>query len=755
MNRGRELAKASYLFLMAVLILVAASPPTKALPYRAANSSVPSLITDYVEIVNTKSTVTNNVTIDGGGTLVIRNSELTFIPGEGSRIEIYVNPGGRLLISNSTLRGIWNKPLSIYVDTDGYIEFNGSTFINLGWKVPENTDEYIFPGAGFTHDLSRRGHGIEIAGYAPVFKNNHFVNISSIRFYSNNIVVEGNTITNPKHEGFAFFGSNNKVVNNTIVNSYRQYYEIHGIRFYPGSNNNVIKNNYIEGVAVGLTISQIDPWTKNYNYTIRNNRITNVFIGMNILGKNIKIENNTIMYSFANAVFINDCEDILIEGNRLMNYTYVIPEMYSDEYWSLISHLFPNRAWYEFFIMQRGGILIGWRAVNISIINNMFEFAPLFGYAVGFDIRYIATDIWIVNNTFRHIADGYYLESSYISEPNLYSVPLADVGKANGAAIELESSTNVYILNNRFIDTANGISTAFPDAIGNYGNLTIENNVFIGPNPRSWLELYTEGIKPIIGIGIGTAAFNPDENINRSSVYYAPATMTIRNNTLINYIYPIVIDNKDPSLKTFIVQNNEVNIYFKIVNHNAVIDENANILRNKVAPNLASVTLEVNPSSPSASETVTISATIEVTNYTMLSMLYRKQPLAGLYIDGQLVKSIRITGDGVLHLSYSWIAAPGDHQIKVEVDPQNSVDETDETDNVKILTISVSTPPSGGEEQSPPPSEGGESEPTVPTEPTKPTNSSYYIDLQMILAIILVAVIIVVALALYRYVSHK
>ena len=679
---------------------------------------LPPVIDSYIEIIGQNTIISSNLTISNGGTLLIKDSHIIFDPTPYTKIEIYVANGGKLIINSSVIEGLWGKFLSIYVDNGGYASFYKSTFINLGWKTPYDTDEYIYPGPGFTNDLSRRGHGIEIAGIPTIISSNRFVNISSIRFYTSGMRVINNTIISPRHEGIAFLGSDNIVRNNSIIDASEQYREIHGIRFYPGSNNNTIEYNYIDNIPIGITVSQVDPWTKNSDYIIWGNIVRNAYIGINILARDTLIVDNKITNTFVYAMFVNDCENITIRGNILSNYTYVIPYMYTDEYWNEISHLFPNRDWYEFAIMQRGGLIISWRARNILIMNNTFSYAPIYGFGIAFDVRYSARNISIINNVFRHIADGYYIdEGGYISEPNLYSVPLSNIGKARGAAIELESTTDVNIESNRFIHVLNGISTAFPDAIGNYGNLSIKNNFFLGPKPTEWRLYYRDGYGPIMAIGVGTSAYRPEENMERKEIYNGKSLISITGNEIRSYIYPIVIDNRDSMRRTFIVNNNLIITFYKVVAEGAVAGLEDNILLDKVMPNMKALNIEVEPSQPTENEMVTIKMYVEITNLSILSMLMERTPIVKLYIDSVEVSTIRIDEDGIHMLTYTWDAVAGDHSIKFIIDPLNMIEETDETDNSQEISVTVeATGVPGGEQQ--PPGGGGAGEGEGIEEPT-------------------------------------
>ncbi len=651
---------------------------------------IPDTINGYFVVDGVDGLVNHSIVVGANGTLVIQNSELKFYSDGKGHIEIYVSGGGRLIIRSSVLEAINKTRLSIYVDSGGYIELKRSTFINLGWKLP-TTKNYLFPGVGFTNDTSHRGHGLEIAGHVGSFIGNTFINVTSIRFYSGNVEVVDNLIISPLHEGLAFFGSNNMIVNNRIINASTEYREIHGIRFYPGSHGNIVKDNYISRIPVGITISLIDPWIKNEDYLIVNNTIQKAFIGMAVEGKNITIEKNRIYNTFVHAIFLNDCEKVVVRNNKISNFTYLIPYMYTEDYWNEIKRLFNNRDWYDFLIMQRGGILIGWRARDITITGNTISYAPVFGYGVGFDVRYSATNISIVGNYFSHIADGYYLEEEgYIHPPNLYSVPLSTLQRATGAAIELESTSNVYISENTFDRCLNGIVTAFPDAIGNFGNLVIRDNQFRGIDPNEWPEYYRKGYGPIVAIGIGTSAFNPKENDERGRIFDLNSNTTILRNGISNYVYGLVVDNTDPAKRSFTISSNTISGYFDNILNNAEMSE-SNRLINRIVPNGVAADLSISPSVSMANEKTKVVATVRIVNFTPISMLFKMPFNAVLYIDDSQVKRVKLDSDGTYHLVYNWtVSGEGKHRISLIVDPLDAIRESNETDNSIEIMLDVS-----------------------------------------------------------------
>jgi len=150
----------------------------------ANNTSINVITIDRLhKIINTSSLITENITVTNGGTLLIINSNITFNPRPNRKIEIYVENGGNLSIINSVMRAEEGTRLAIYIEEGGDMNLKNSTLINIGWKDQRNNDDYLYPGAGFTKDLSRRGHGIEVAGIVDAFVNNRLINITSIRFF--------------------------------------------------------------------------------------------------------------------------------------------------------------------------------------------------------------------------------------------------------------------------------------------------------------------------------------------------------------------------------------------------------------------------------------------------------------------------------------------------------------------------------------------------------------------------------------------
>ena len=658
---------------------------------------------------NDRLTIENNLSIVDGGALYLAYCMVSLEGGSHSWLNV---SGGILNISNSVLM-VSRGRYSIYVRYDGQFRSYNSIYRGFGWRYSEYKDElldqYLFFDPGYTDDKSRGGHGIEVESRVDTFINNLVEDIGSIRFYGDGNVVIGNKILNIHHEGLAFFGSNNIIINNTISNASRMDREIHGLRFYPGSNNNTIRNNSLRNLPIGISISNIPPWTKNRDYLISDNLFEDFILGINVLGEDIVIEGNVFRHFLSRAIFLNDCRDVVVKNNQIYNATLWIDRIYSDEYWDEVKHLFPNREWFYFSVVLRGGILIGWSGSNISILDNIFKYIPIYGYGIAFDVKYIARDVKIYGNTFEHIVDGLYLdEPGYVINTRLYSVPLADLPRGSGAAIELESTNDVEIAGNKFLNVLNGISTSFPDAIGNYGNLSIVNNIFIAPDPEIWTDLYSKGLVPIVGIGIGTSAFHPEENEIRYGVYNGRANIDIVNNSIINYIYPIVIDNRDPDKKIFNIFNNNISDFYQ-----AILDDaqhlDGNIFTNDLKPNLYVKNVSVEHTSKSD---YIVYLEIGIENLQLYGWIdYRAY--VEIYLNDVLMDRVGIDTDRSIY-NYSLELSPGSHRLEVRIILEGVL-ERDLEDNIEVVdinveeTVSTDTGVGGGNESRIPEEEGAPS----------------------------------------------
>lgn len=252
-------------------------------------------------------------------------------------------------------------------------------------------------------------------------------------------------------------------------------------------------------------------------------------------------------------------------------------------------------------MLIRGGMLISWSGRNLTFVNNHISDVPIYGYGFGFDVKHIVYDVKIRNNVVSNVG---IIPKWKVMNPGLYSVPLVSIRyPPPGGAVTIESAENLIIEKNIFKTCINGIVISFPDAIDNYGNLTIRENMLRGQREVSWREYNRLKVWKTIGIGISTNAYRPDENNERFKVYNSFAEVIILNNTVENYSYPLVLDVPNNTLKKVYVFNNSFINFEKII-----LSKNLNISRaNRLIPKTVKrVTVQIDKNRYYSNETLII-----------------------------------------------------------------------------------------------------------------------------------------------------
>ncbi len=624
--------------------------------------------------------VGGNVMVRSGGKLILINSTLQFNCQD--KCYLIVDPGGALILNNSKITGPEDK-YTIFINDGVEFVMVNSVIENAGWKDHEDDGKYIWIGPAYTNDWSTYGHGLEINMTVKVFRGNVFRNIASIRFYSSNNIIEDNIVVNMRHEGMAFIGSNNNIIRNNIFINGTLNRETYGLRFYPGTRDQLIYNNTFESLCIGMFISLIPPWTPCVNFTIHNNRMHRIIQGLMGRLYDSHIYNESYEYLWSLGIMLAASKNVVVEKCRIGNLTFIDESIASEEYFQECrEYIHPQypRAYYNFLILLRGGILVSWSGNNIIIKYNDIYHIPPYGYGIGFDVKYIAYNVKIINNTFRHICD--FQPPWNVSNPGLGSVLLDKIYiQPPGAAIELESTENLLIENNTFISCLNGILTSFPDAIGNYGNLTIRNNLIIGTYYASWIEKDRIRYWYGIGIGVGTRAYRPNENSERWRVYNSKSIITIAGNTVINYTYALIVDLYNETLKKAVVVNNTFDGYCEIVT-SASINLSGNKFR-QVLPDLKIGNLTVK----TVDKTLLIEVEIELeTVVPLFKIIYIE-----VRIDDNIIKKwIKLNTSRKYIVKHKANVTEGTHIVEIVIDTTNAVKEANEDNNSLHKTIKIS-----------------------------------------------------------------
>ncbi|RLE95622.1 MAG: hypothetical protein DRJ55_01500 [Thermoprotei archaeon] len=633
--------------------------------------------------------VAGNVTVRSGGRLLLINSTLRFV-GDGRHFFV-VEAGGELFLNRSTVTGPEGS-YTIFVERGAKFSAVYSVIENAGWKDHRDDGNYIWIGPAFTVDYSTYGHGLEVNTTVKLFRGNTLRNIASVRFYSSGNVIEDNLVVNMRHEGIAFVGSNDNVVKGNTFRDAALNRETYGLKFYPGTKNQLIANNTFQNLSIGIFVSLVPPWKAGENFTITGNRMRRVVQGLVAKLRDSVVKGEDYRNVWSVGVFLAASQNVVVEDCTIENLTLYDESIASEEYFQEAEpYIHPKlpRAYYNFLLLLRGAIQISWSGRNITIRRNKIAYVPPYGYGVAFDVKYIAYDVKIVNNTFTHIGD--FQPPWNISNPGLGSVPLDQIGfTPPGAAIELESTENLLIKNNTLKYCLNGILTSFPDAIGNYGNLTIEGNELQGLQSARWKERGRMREWKGIGIGVGTRAYRPQENNERYRIYSSKAEIRILSNRVENFTYALVIDIDNPELKKATVENNTFLQYSEVK-----VPAYVNLSRNTLMPSLPDLKI--------ANLTVTVSGR-EATIIAEVAV-EPPQPPAGkiaveVTVDNQTItKELALNSSKLYTIKHTANLTSGEHVIRVAVDPANKIKEKDEDNNTAIAKIEVKEESQTGEKQ--------------------------------------------------------
>ena len=671
-------------FAAVVLVLFTAPFLSHLLPLEATGKAEPSLhqnlvVRETILVESRRFRVAGNLTVASGGRLVLLNSTLEF-EGTEPRHYLVVEPGGELVINRSRVTGPEGS-YTIFVKHGSKFVVVNSIVENAGWKDHRDDGKYIWIGPAYTVDYSFYGHGLEVNTTVKEFRGNVLSNVASVRFYSSGNVVENNTVVGMRHEGMAFFGSDNIVRGNVFAGRVLNR-ETYGLKFYPGTMNQLVANNTFRDLCIGIFVSLVPPWTPGVNFTISGNRMRRVIQGLVAKLRNSRVSGEDYRDVWSTGIFVAASENVVVENSRVENLTLydesVAGEDYFQEAKPYIHPKYP-RAYYNFFLLLRGGIMVSWSGRNITLRNNLIAYVPPYGYGIAFDVKYIVYDSKIVGNKFLHIGD---LQPPWeLSNPGLGSVPLDKLRFIPpGAAIELESTENLVIENNTFTSCLNGILTSFPDAIGNYGNLTIINNTLTGTYYAEWSEQGRRKLWPGIGIGVGTAAHRPEENKERWKVYSSKARIEIRSNRVENFTYALVVDVRNWTLKKVSVVNNTFRGYVEILAPDYVSLSGNSLV--PVLPDLEVTSLAVDVSN----NTVTVTVWVRLVSPVPL----RKTVHVEIELNGEKrTEKLYLSEPKLYSLKHVAELPSGEYTVKVHVDALDELREKNEGNNYAQRTVKV------------------------------------------------------------------
>ena len=476
--------------------------------------------------------------------------------------------------------------------------------------------------------------------------SNKWYGIDFWHFNNNNIITKNN-ISNNENDGIwiSSFSDNNTLTNNNILNN-----NGYGI-WLDLSSNNIVTNNNVSNNAYGIKV------VSSYN-VITNNNISNTCWGIELGGSNNTLTNNNISNICSEGIKISYSNSNIVSNNNMLN---------TEEGISL------------------------WCSNNNTITNNK-----------------------VSNNKFGNVIRLYNSNNNTIAKN--------DVSSSNWNGIGLAGSNNNTITKNNISNIGSeGIKISFSNS-----NIVSNNNVL---NTEEGISLWCSNNNTIAKNDVSSSNWNGIdlEGSNNNTI--------TKNNITNNTQYGIYLDYSGDNE---IYHNNFINNNKQAYDHHGFnewdkgsviggnywsdhvchgnpsngtepytgIDTDAGAVDNYpfeepngwVIPPLSdlaipSADISFSPESPIEGEIVIINATIHNIGGENASNVVVR------FFDGeeqigtdQVIGFIGIGDEGAVSVTCDTTGEAGSHVITVKVDPDNEIEESDETNNEASKPITVEPP---------------------------------------------------------------
>ena len=329
-----------------------------------------------------------------------------------------------------------------------------------------------------------------------------------------NITITAKKIYN-EYEGFLLAYSKDISIGQITINE--SYYGIFG---YNSTEINVY-NMSVESVSRGVMIHN------STNGYFEHGNVTNSSYGFFVEGSNwIKIANFTFTYTQNTVIYIKDSGNASITNNTLLNITKNGVIVLDSENMSLQGNRFTGKNIYVYY--QHYHIIDFASSKNITVEYNRIEHIPNV-YSEPFYI-YKGRDIIVSRNTIKDVLtkgiSTKYLSANVTIRDNLL------MGMNTG--IDVESSSNVKIINNTIYNTSRGLYMG-----GGKYNLVRYNNISHSSSYGIYLHSVSNSLIELNNVSFTHGKYSPStgiyfEGAGEVEKYYT----VIRANTLWNNTGP-------------------------------------------------------------------------------------------------------------------------------------------------------------------------------------------------------------------------
>lgn len=612
-----------------LMLLIASS----ALPLvNAEGSDDTDIIITSDEVYAGDITIDKNLIIKDGGRLIIENATLNMNCESDGQYRILIEKGGELVVENSSITGLPEKTFRFEVY--GTLRILNSEISYL-WG---NTSGENFIGGIqiYSDDVSiiesrlsdSKTRGIYIDSASPLIRANTIVNNGQVGIYLSNSsgIIENNIISSNGLVGIFSAYSEAMIRNNTIYSILEE-----------GSCDTGGCSSPNTSIGVRAFLSSL---------TLDNNTIYDMDIGIEMLGSNGTLKGNTIYDAKDIGVSIN-YGVVNVSENIIHNCSLGIYQSNSET--TILSneitenivavHSYVSSGILENNLVSENEIGIFLINSSVPILNNTIA-----SNEVGIECRLYSNATIERNRIFNNLQCGINSTLSFIKVRD-------NIIEGNGYGILL-SGENGVSENNEFNNNSNGdilqqwfLSVKVKDA---NGKPLKDAEVTIKDAYGDWQSMRTNSAGKSLFTCIesvmndtGKKIFNPYTIVAERNNIKGAKTINIERNDEVEMSLDLRPDLKvsEITLKSELKPGKPVFIYAKLSNDGLV------------------------------------DADVEVK----------------IYLDDALLSErvVRIDAESSVNISALWTVEEGEHEIKVLIDEESKVIETDESNNMGVKRLRV------------------------------------------------------------------
>ena len=388
-----------------------------------------------------------------------------------------------------------------------------------------------------------------------------------VRAVSCNNIVENNRLISIREFGISVYGSNNRIVGNSIVgaptgidltysynnvvanNSLSEISGTHVIRMCHSSDNTIVNNQISSADSSGIFI-----WRSSRNNTIQSNTISTYHHpGIFILYSSDKntIKGNTISSAYSSAIVLDDCSDNLIHGNNFIDSKLSPYDNGNNKwdhdgkgnYWSDYAgeDLDENGIGDEPYYIEPNDIdnhpLMEAVAIEPAALPRLeptpFKESP----AV---INITGEEVWedqtIMVDTYLQVNNG--------GKLTLRNVTLIMGSESHSGFIEVKSGGSLFIYNSVITDTENGYGCRF----------VAERNTTFVMRDSQWHGVYYAWWNEGFEVYTNNAIIVNNTITGVDIMLIHTSSTNIANNTILNSLYPVILHGSTNSS----IENNTI-----------------------------------------------------------------------------------------------------------------------------------------------------------------------------------------------------